>query len=267
MQVSSAHKRGFSLVELSIVLVILGLLIGGVLGGQALIRASEIRSVATDLDKFRVGFNIFRQKYLGLPGDISNATSFWGAAHATPATCATTAGTGTQTCNGDADGIYSFSTSAGGPEPYRAWQHLSNAGLVEGAYTGISGPGHASADAIPGTNVPKSRISGAGYVIDSMPALTGSLYYFDNASPTNRLTFGTDGGAASSVHGAVVSPQEAWAVDNKIDDGKPGLGSVSTWKGGYAPGGVNCSTDPSPTVALYNIVASETACAVFYRFN
>ena len=58
--------RGFSLVELSIVLVILGLLVGGVLGGQALIRSSEIRSLIVDKDKYITAVQTFKNKYNGL---------------------------------------------------------------------------------------------------------------------------------------------------------------------------------------------------------
>lgn len=98
------NQQGFSLVELSIVLVILGLLVGGVLGGQALIRASELRSVMAGRDTLVSAITIFKNKYNSFPGDLTNATAIWGAAHATPATCITTVGSGTQTCNGNGDG-------------------------------------------------------------------------------------------------------------------------------------------------------------------
>ena len=80
-------RSGFSLVELSIVLVILGLLTGGILAGQSLIRAAELRSVATESQRYMAALNSFRDKYFALPGDMANATAFWGAQNATPATC------------------------------------------------------------------------------------------------------------------------------------------------------------------------------------
>jgi len=70
-------KNGFSLVELSIVLVIVGLLVGGVLTGKSLIRAADLRSVSTDYEGYRTATSAFRDKYFGLPGDITNASSFW----------------------------------------------------------------------------------------------------------------------------------------------------------------------------------------------
>ena len=78
----SADGRGkrsaFSLVELSIVLVILGLLTGGILSGQSLIRAAELRSVTTEYSRYTAATYSFRDKYFALPGDMSNAESFWG---------------------------------------------------------------------------------------------------------------------------------------------------------------------------------------------
>lgn len=70
-------KHGFSLVELSIVLVILGLLTGGILAGQSLIRAAELRSVSTEQSRWVTAANSFRDKYFALPGDFRDATKFW----------------------------------------------------------------------------------------------------------------------------------------------------------------------------------------------
>lgn len=72
--------RGFSLVELSIVLVILGLLTGGILSGQSLIRAAELRSVVTDIQQIQTSIYSFRDRYMALPGDMKDATDFWGIA-------------------------------------------------------------------------------------------------------------------------------------------------------------------------------------------
>ena len=72
------QKQGFSLVELSIVLVILGLLTGGILTGQSLIRAAELRSVTTEFQKYQTAMMTFRDRYMALPGDMRNATAFLG---------------------------------------------------------------------------------------------------------------------------------------------------------------------------------------------
>ena len=66
-------KSGFTLVELAIVLVIIGLIIGGVLVGQDLIKAAEIRSSTTQIEKYNTAATAFRTKYDGFPGDLASA--------------------------------------------------------------------------------------------------------------------------------------------------------------------------------------------------
>jgi prepilin-type N-terminal cleavage/methylation domain-containing protein len=143
-------SKGFSLLELSIVLVIVGLLAGGVMVGQDLIRQAEIRSVLTDFDTYRAAFNAFKLKYNALPGDLRNATSYWGAQHTDPAVCQVTPSTGPQTCNGDGSGMIGVATSDV-YETHRVWQHMANAGLVGGSFTGVAGP-LGDISAVPGLN-------------------------------------------------------------------------------------------------------------------
>ena len=62
-------NKGFTLIELSIVLVIIGLIVGGVLVGQDLIKAAEIRATVSQVEGYNSAVNTFRLKYNGLPGD------------------------------------------------------------------------------------------------------------------------------------------------------------------------------------------------------
>src|SRR3954463_15618522 len=77
----AAAKLGFTLIELSIVLVIIGLIVGGILVGQDLIKAAEIRATVGQIEKYNSAVNTFRTKYNGIPGDLSgsaggNASAF-----------------------------------------------------------------------------------------------------------------------------------------------------------------------------------------------
>ena len=180
-------SRGFSLIELAIVLVILGLLAGGILAGQSLIRSAEVRSVLTDFDRYRLALIIFQERYTYLPGDMPNATIFWGAM--TVGTCPNaTGGTGTQTCNGNGDGIITDGSAGVTEERFTFWQHLANAGMIEGNYTGIAGP-LSRFDAIIGQNIPRSKIQNTGFSFDYSPHVTGDINDFPRASEFGSVSF------------------------------------------------------------------------------
>ena len=65
---------GFTLIELSIVLVIIGFVVGGVLVGQELIETAKLRAVVSQIDQIRVGANTFRTKYNALPSVADERT-------------------------------------------------------------------------------------------------------------------------------------------------------------------------------------------------
>jgi prepilin-type N-terminal cleavage/methylation domain-containing protein len=269
-----AAKQAFSLVELSIVLVILGLLIGGILTGQSLIRAAELRSVTTDIQKYRASVYSFRDKYLGLPGDLTNAVRFWGAqAGATTdgrdATCAalTTAATGTVTCNGNGDGLIAdayvdFCTY--GYERYRLWQHLTNAGMVEGKYTGTQdaatmGGTYPCRSSLIGINVPRSRISNAGFMI------THFVEPLTESNAVNWIIFGGElsmGGSGLELWGPIIKPEEAWNIDLKMDDGKPFSGVLRTFTASWF--GYGCAASDAAGVD-YNLAATSNQCMLMMK--
>ena len=71
--------RGFTLIELAIVLVVIGLIVGGILVGQEMIRQAQIRAQMTQIEKLNSRVTSFKVKYDCLPGDCGNATTFFGA--------------------------------------------------------------------------------------------------------------------------------------------------------------------------------------------
>ena len=247
--------RAFSLVELSIVLVILGLLTGGILAGQSLIRAAELRSVTTEYQKHIAAFNTFRDKYFALPGDMTNATAFWTAQHATPATCAAliTAATGTATCNGDGNGqIADPSTHT--YETHRAWQHLANAGLIEGSYSGVttSGVGNTFGPTI-GVNTPASKLSNSGYTVRRYPAYDAAEPLYFAGGYGNLLWFGTANASYTST--PVLKTEEAWNIDTKLDDGRPAFGRILVPKNIGA-----CITSTTAATSEYNLIDTGARC-------
>lgn len=218
--VSSAFmKRGFSLVELSIVLVILGLLTGGILAGQSLIRASELRAASTEANRYTTAVQTFRDKYFAMPGDFSTATKFWGTASGG---CPAGARSGTQTCDGNGNG----DMMANNEEMYLFWQHLANAGLIEGSYTGYTGPGHAQYDANGGVNVPVSRMNNGLWTARSINISGAAAGWFDTRANIFEL------GAKQVSYwneNPLFKPEELWNIDTKMDDGKPATGKVNAF--------------------------------------
>lgn len=249
------RNKGFSLVELSIVLVILGLLTGGILAGQSLIRAAELRSVSTDLNRFTGSINTFRDKYFALPGDMTNAFAFWGTAAGCTNASVTVTAAG---CNGDGNGLVNI-----GLESYRGWQQLALAGLLEGSYSGVNGGGTGcgnSCDSVAGTNVPRSRLSNGGYdmvrtgqdpVGDAAALYTGIF----SRGNFNAFIFGTKQ-ANFYYDQPILKPEELWNLDTKMDDGRPQSGKVYTYKFN-TPGCVTTNVDATAAYALNN---SATAC-------
>lgn len=129
----NSSNNGFTLIELSIVLVIIGLIVGGVLVGRDLINAAEVRAQISQIEKLQTAVATFKGKFGELPGDISyaNAVRF-----GFVTTGCTDAITGMRDGNGD------FSIDATFPvidrrEPALFWEDLSGdvgGRLIEGTY-------------------------------------------------------------------------------------------------------------------------------------
>ena len=229
-------------------LVILGLLAGGIMAGQALIRAAELRSVAAGFARYETAVYAFRDKYFALPGDITNATAIWGKDTTSAAACAGQSGNAATpgTCNGNGDG---YVLNSGTYEIWRLWQHLSLAGLVEGNYAGTQA--NWGTNATPGTDMPAGRIGKSGYMLWAEANTNSEFAWTDLVFIRNMIIFGSATGGWTN--GGVVSSVEAWNIDTKLDDGLPGQGKV--WTGATTSG---CVTTTASATAQYVISGSNS---------
>ena len=110
------RHQGFTLVEIAIVLVIIGLLLGGILKGQEMITQAKIKNSIADFSGISAAYHGYQDRYRAIPGDDTGATRWTGAV----------AGSG----NGVLAGLYNSQTDT--DETRKWWDHLRRAGLVAG---------------------------------------------------------------------------------------------------------------------------------------
>jgi prepilin-type N-terminal cleavage/methylation domain-containing protein len=255
-------RSGYTLLEVSIVLGIIALLVGGILTGKVLVRASQLQNMTVAVDKYRKAIIQFRDKYRQLPGDMSNAETFWGSDASCPNT-PTNSIIKTATCNGNGDGFIGTSTTASvlsqTTEWFRAWQQLSDAGLIQGQYTGAVGA--TTTEGLAGVNIPAGKMKGSGWMV---------YYYLQSATTTtlwgdrygHLLTFGGYN-MGNPSYNPILTPTEALRVDSKIDDGLPGRGAMRARRTAAEP---NCTATDTTTqdAATYNATAGDVYCSPIF---
>lgn len=239
-----AHQSGFTLIEIAIVLVIIGLLLGGVLKGQELITSARVRNLIAQQDGIKAAFFGFQDRFRAYPGDYSSAN--------TTLKCPT----GTSCLNGNGNGIVEANANCGGPAPppqcqagerVLAWMHLASAGFLNGSYTM-----QPAATAPNDDNTPKNPYN-------IFLELVYDAAYADPA-PTQKHNLKT---------GAQVPVEIISEVDRKIDDGNGLRGGFrySTYAGNAnapPPAAADDATStPTPcmsTAGVWHIPASATNC-------
>jgi prepilin-type N-terminal cleavage/methylation domain-containing protein len=262
---ATAYTEGFTLIELSIVLVIIGLLVGGVLVGKDLIKAAEIRSQIKQIEEFKTAANAFKLKYGYLPGDIPPAQAsqlgfftFTGP-YAGKSYLIFSGGAG----QGDIRyGFGNGSSDIEWGESYVFWQHLSEAKMIAGSYGGSSS----------GTNYLQPDTS--SYFAGGMPINTPAkesawdifrpktifshTYYHINVYPNRSYTkwpFYSDSSLAN-IFSFSATPNQQYAIDSKIDDGFPGKGTIRDFGIAFQPDGYSyCGTGSSPST--YDLTPSK----------
>ena len=190
------HKKSnaFSLVELSIVLIIIGLLVAGVSSGAKLIEQAKINKVITELKDYQSSVLTYQLTYDKLPGDMDDAESFFGAS---------------ATDNGDNDGKIE-TAAAVTSESLLAWEHMALSGVIGGSFTQVSTGVHTAGSTGPNT------------------ALANTCYapYYWTTTAKNGIMVGTDAGTVNCIGTTALKPQTVYKIDKKIDDGIGNKGDI-----------------------------------------
>lgn len=170
----SLKQQGFTLVELSIVIIIVGLIIAGISAGTALIETARLNAIINSQSGLQTSTMTFRMRYQTLPGDFNAASSFWPSANCV----AGDTNLDVTKCDGNYDGKLEGPTSSAEyrAEGTRFFQHLANAGMIAGSSSYVGGAG----DFVIGVNAFPSAIDGAGFYARYGFGNVEGLNYQDN---------------------------------------------------------------------------------------
>lgn len=237
-----ASNHGFTLVELAIVLVIIGLIIGGILTGKSLIQAAEVREVITNIQTLQTAYVRFKDKYRCLPGDCSHATKFF-----------------PDLLNGDGNGkIECGPPTCGGPiaEHVYALHEFRDSGLI-----------------------PKAASGTLEYIPTKLRDCSLGVEYMNTSGfwPLYGKRSGNYGLVMKRLSAApwtddCMTSREAEAIDVKIDDGRPAMGKtlIRRHPNNVSMPYTECVDAPFNSGAQPNAQytnSKEVACSLFTRMD
>ncbi len=235
-------KRGFSLVELSIVIIIIGLLFVGVSAGSSLIQQAKLRTIMNEMKKIETAIKTFVVAYDYLPGDMPNAYNIWGD------DCGPNSLAG-EGCNGNGNGKIGI-TAANGAKPsqterYRFWQHMRLAEVIDGSFTGSESDACFESTTIPCHN---SNNSFESKFSDDVLFMLFDFSFFtsypDSWSTTNIFVIDRNSASHNLNDSPAFTPKELYDIDQKFDDGLPEKGTIQSGSRQTPSGGfdMGCKT-------------------------
>ncbi|MDC0857327.1 prepilin-type N-terminal cleavage/methylation domain-containing protein [Rickettsiales bacterium] len=187
-------KKAFTLIELAIVLIIIGILIGTILYATEFRRSAEVRSTMKQLLNYQAAYNNFQDRYEARPGDFNRAYDFW------PDNCESA-----EFCNGDGNGYIDSNKEA-----HLAWKHLGDSGFAPGNFAGqgYGGDDTQKAD----YNAPYGSLQGTQITLiySSLDAFAPAHYFIIGGFNQGDLGYT-----------AAIKPIYAARMDDKMDDGTP----------------------------------------------
>jgi prepilin-type N-terminal cleavage/methylation domain-containing protein len=234
-------QKGFTLVELSISVTIIGLLLAGITSGMSLYHESQIRKAVTEFTNFRQAIDEFEKEYQYLPGDLPTASGFWSGAH-----------------NGDGNSSVNLTGVVGVREDLFAWEHLGKAGLIKGLYTGVPNPSASgNVGYVIGENAPGSQgIDGAVFLFESFA--TTQLY------GTNGTAIRMGGVSATNPYTGFMNAKDAYSIDKKLDDGNASAGMFMALE---ATSGSCVDAVWTGASANYVLTGTTKACQLVYWYK
>jgi prepilin-type N-terminal cleavage/methylation domain-containing protein len=225
----NTKQKGFTLIEIAIVLVIIGLLLGGVLKGQELINTARVRALNNTVDGVTAAWFSFQDRYRAFPGDYLDARALINLSD----------GAGTGINGGDGNGLVDTDDERG-----RVWTHLESAGYITGGYDGT-----AVVDDEYGCSPFTCPDNGFG---SGMNLSHGRLIQTATAADAHEL-----------VSGRGIPVEVIAELDRKVDDGSPDTGLMHLGDSGTgwdATAEGNCIN-----TGEYDVLNPSDNCAAVFR--
>ncbi|MCE3255533.1 MAG: prepilin-type N-terminal cleavage/methylation protein [Rickettsiaceae bacterium] len=260
------RKKAFSLIELSIVIIIIGLLVAGVVGGASLVNNAQLRTIMNEARGYQTVVNAFYTKYNSLPGDYNNAIG--------------TANPAASTSVGNLDGVLNYinahaTATTGRIENNVAWQQLKNDSFITDSFTPATTDivSSASPALVAGTNAPASRSKNGTWTFDNI-TLTGTGTPNQNvivlsAGVPAGASLGTaavsltalvvGGSGASATNNSQLTQTDAASIDVKMDDGIANLGKVSSL--------VQLTNNNCSSGTTYTLTSIYKACSLAFQVD
>ncbi len=243
--------KAFTLVELSIVIVIIGFIVAGITTGQSLVRQAKVRSVITTVDGLKASILSFKLQYNYLPGDLPTASQYF------------TSGcpdAGVTTCNGNGNGAVDQATNFS--EAATVFVHLSLAKLIAGTYTKLD------------TSVSNFR-DGINFKYDSVATYSlmnnaNAGWGKNNNAPKIIVSSIRNDYSSFNSDAANLTTAEVAGIDKKIDDGIAysgkmlGMDAILQYKSSSGVPLNSCSDPYSQTSPRdYNLSSTVKGCRFF----
>jgi prepilin-type N-terminal cleavage/methylation domain-containing protein len=240
--------RGFTLIEMSIVLIIIGLIIGGILKGQELIESSRQKNLQAQIDGIRSAFNTFQDRFKAIPGDYSQGTNISALA---------ASGNGDGQINALQVGVAAMSglttIATAASENLIFFNQLAAANMIGGVSTIDAAANAATGFSTGGTTSP---LPASSYPQTGLTVVYGrhiGLTTNGTLKTTNWLRLQQfSAGAVTNAH-AALSPQRAFQFDTKFDETTPYHGRIRT-DYSTATTAAACGTAAAATYAAANTV-------------
>ncbi|MFN7038361.1 MAG: prepilin-type N-terminal cleavage/methylation domain-containing protein [Alphaproteobacteria bacterium] len=240
--------NAFTIIEISIVLVIVSIIIGIILVSGNLIKIASYRAIISDSNYYLRAVDNFSLKYNALPGDINNSSQYnWRNVN------------GNLITDGNNDGKIGLGDGSDPiGESIRAWAHLSISGTIKGNYTGES---NGTPIYLSQINTPITPLEGSFYSLYYFDYTTGIYGKWQNALAFAALNPSTNIPWANSI----LTPSDAYQIDSKADDGSPYTGQIYTIRGEESSGLSKCvSADYSSSSASYLFNDNSISCRLLF---